>query len=95
MERNNSYKAILDAISGYKIEFTPGDFPPKVNKPGFPHKICDEEAAVIDAERSKFKKEKCHRISHHEVGQFVSPIFKRPKKAEFSILLNYSGSFRI
>ena len=44
---------MLDAESGYKIEFNSGGFPPKQNKSVFLHKITDEKAAVIDAEIDK------------------------------------------
>ena len=75
-----SDRIILDAISGYKIEFIPGVFPPRQNKPVFPHKFTDDEVAVIDAGICKLREKNVIEISHFEKDQYVSPIFTRPKK---------------
>ena len=75
-----SDRSILDAVTGYKIEFLPECDPPIQNKPVFQHKMAVEETYVIDGEISKLHQKGVIEQSHHECGQYISPIFIRPKK---------------
>ena len=86
-----SDRSILDAVTGYKIEFLPECYPPIQNKPVFQHKMSIVETNVIDSEISKLYQKGVIEQSHHERGQYISPIFIRPKKdGGFRMILDLS-----
>ena len=80
---------ILDAVTGYKIEFLIEYHPPIQSKPVFQHKMTTEEISVIEGEIDKLYQKRVIEQSYHEHGQYISPIFIRPKKdGGYRMILN-------
>ena len=78
-EKLTSDASILEAISGYRLEFEQGLHPVQHGKP-FPHRLDEEEKVAVDEEITKLLDKEVIAPSEHEAGQFLSNIFTREKK---------------
>lgn len=82
---------VIDAVNGYNIEFIPQFFPPNQTKPPYSVMFTDVEKVAIDNEIIKLRQKNVIEPSFDEIGQFVSPIFVRPKKdGGFRLILDLS-----
>ena len=72
---------ILQAISGYQIEFKDECFPPQQEKRSYPYKRKEDEMTAIDAEIQKLLKKGVIEHTSHENVELISCIFTRPKKS--------------
>lgn len=68
---------ILETVSGQKIEF---DQIPLQTKQTLPIKLTDLQNQHIDVEITELLRKGVIKVSNHERGEFISPIFTRPKK---------------
>ena len=85
-EKITSDREILDIVSGQRIEF---DTTPLQNYRRSLSKCTEAEQAVIRAEIVKLLHKAVIVRAQHEPGEFISPIFVRPKKDGTSrIILN-------
>ena len=71
---------ILEAVSGYKLEFDPEKFPPKREKPLYNYKRNSTETAKICQEIQNLEQKNVIERCTHENGEFISTIFTRMKK---------------
>ena len=84
-EKLTSDNAILDVVMGYKIEFMVPPIETSVHQPRFT-KV--EEKALQTVLEDLLEKQVIKR-STHETGEFISPVFLRPKKnGKFRLILN-------
>ena len=76
---------ILESIQGLKINFL-GPLPPRIV---FQHKFGTVETEFISSEVTKLLDKGVIRVSQHEKGEFISPIFVTPKSdGGFRLILN-------
>ena len=87
-EKITSDKVILSMVSGCKIEFENGREPDQVVIPKQLN-FCKKEEEIIDAELHKLLKKQVIEPAMHCPGEFISPIFIRPKKdGSYRLILN-------
>ena len=77
-EKITSDETILQAISGYKLEFENG--PPEQGNLPFPYRLTENERNAVDLEIEKLITKGVISESQYEKGQFVSNVFTRNKK---------------
>ena len=68
---------VLETVSGCKIEF---DTIPRLNKVMVHAVLSETETESVDTEVSNLLRKQAIEASDHEAGEYVSPIFTRPKK---------------
>ena len=76
-EKITSDREILGIVGGQRIEF---DTEPFQNSPRLHLQFTDAEQAVMRSEISKLINKSVIVRTQHEPGEFISPIFVRPKK---------------
>ena len=82
---------ILDAISGYKLEFQEAYSPPHRGKPPYHYRVGNAEESKIDIEIRKLVEKGVIEECQHVAGEFVSNIFTRPKKnGDIRLILDLS-----
>ena len=80
-EKLTSDSVILQAISGYKLEFFDTlDWPMTQSRPPMPYRLKADEVLSLDIEIQQLLQKDVIELSHPESGQFISNIFTRPKK---------------
>ena len=72
-----SDQSILDSVSGYHIEF---HSTPKQHMPPRQTHVALKEASALTAEIHKLLSKGVIAVAQHEDGEYLSPIFTRPKK---------------
>ena len=73
--------SILQAISGYKLEFVDGLFGPlPQQRPPMPYRLNLDEVLAVDMEIQKLLQKNVIELSEPEGGQFISNVFTCPKK---------------
>ena len=78
-EKLTSDPSILEAISGYRLEFEQGVHPVQHGQL-FPYRLNEGEKTAVDEEITKLLDKEVIALSEHEEGQFLSNIFTREKK---------------
>ena len=78
-EKFTSDPNILQAVTGYKLEFIHNIPPTQLFVP-FPYRLSLEEIAAVDNEIPKLLEKKVIEPSDHEYGEYISNVFTRPKK---------------
>ena len=82
---------ILDMIEHYHVEFDRTFFKIKQEK-NFQHRFNAAESQIIENEIAKLVSMGVLVEVQHDVDQFLSPIFVRPKKnGEYRMILNLKG----
>ena len=78
-EKLTSDPSILEAISGYRLEFEQGVHPVQHGQL-FPYRLNEGEKTAVDEEITKLLDKEVIALSEHEEGQFLSNFFTREKK---------------
>ena len=68
---------ILETVSGCKIEF---DTIPSLNKAMVHAVLSETQTESVDTEVSNLLRKQAIEVCDHEAGEYISPIFTRPKK---------------
>ena len=68
---------ILETVSGCKIEF---DTIPSLNKAMVHAVLSETQTESVDTEVSNLLRKQAIEACDHEAGEYISPIFTRPKK---------------
>ena len=77
---------VLETVTGQYIEF---DSPPMQVKPFMQPKLSEIQTESVDLEITQLLKKGVIQPCQHEAGEFISPIFSRPKKdGSFRMILN-------
>ena len=80
-DKLTSDSSILQAISGYKLEFVDDLFGPlPQQRPPMPYRLNLDEELAVDMEIQKLLQKNVIELSEPEGGQFISNVFTRPKK---------------